>query len=147
MASKIPMHPNSIGRQLNFTTGKLNALCEQRLAPYDLSLPQWVVLSCIWREGPLPVGTLSKLLGTGMPATSRLIDRMEDRGLVQKKRDATDARVTVVDVTETGQSLDHLSQFFLEINETLMQGFTEPERVQVFDLLLRMEANAAAAIT
>lgn len=146
MASKIQIPPKSLGRQLNFTTGRLNALCEKKLAAHDLTLPQWVVLSCLWRDGPLTVGTLATLAGTGLPATSRLIDRMADRGLVARRRATSDARVTVVEATQAGQALDHLAAFYQEINDTLCADFSEAERAQAFDLLTRMEANATAAL-
>ncbi|MDJ0859165.1 MAG: MarR family transcriptional regulator [Dinoroseobacter sp.] len=146
MASKNPEPPRSLGRQLNFTTGRLNALCEKTLAPYDLTLPQWVVLSGLWREGPLTVSTLSALIGTGLPATSRLVDRMAERELVTRKRDAEDARITVVEVTEAGHALNHLATFYEQINAVLMDGFSEAERDQIFDLLKRMERNVVSAL-
>ncbi|MEM8823247.1 MAG: MarR family transcriptional regulator [Pseudomonadota bacterium] len=147
MATKILSPPQSIGRHLNFTTGRLNALCQQMLDPYDLSLPQWVILSCLWREDDLTVGTLADLVGTGLPATSRIIDRMMDRGLVTRRRHETDGRVMVVAVTDKGRDLDHLADFYERINATLLDGFTAEERDQAFDLLGRMQANAEKALS
>lgn len=146
MATKDPKVPKSLGRQLNFTTGRLNALCEKILAPHDLTLSQWVVLSSLWREGPLTISALSTLIGTGMPATSRLVDRMVERGLVTRHRHENDARVAVVDVTSAGRGLDHLATFYAEINAILMDGFSDRERQQAFDLLARMEANVNRAL-
>ncbi|MEL7177403.1 MAG: MarR family transcriptional regulator [Pseudomonadota bacterium] len=131
---------------LNFTTGRLNALCQQRLDPYGLSLPQWVILSCLWRDGALPVGTLADLVGTGLPAASRLVDRMVERGLVTRQKTKEDGRVMIVQVTDKGAALDHLSGFHLQINEALFAGFSDQERAQAFDLLHRMQANAEAAL-
>lgn len=146
MASKKPTPPRSIGRLLNFATGRMNALCQTLLDPHELSLPQWVILSCLWREGPLTVSAIAELIGTGLPATSRIIDRMAERGLVDRRRDATDRRAIVVTVTEQGLELDHLADFYHRINAVLLDGFDEQERVLVFDLLLRMQRNAERAL-
>jgi DNA-binding MarR family transcriptional regulator len=146
MASKKPPPPRSIGRLLNFATGRMNALCQRLLEPHDLSLPQWVILSCLWREGPLTVGALAELIGTGLPATSRIIDRMAERGLVERRRDTTDRRVIVVTVTDRGRELDHLANFYHRINDVLLDGFDERERMLVFELLLRMQRNAERAL-
>ena len=146
MATKSPKIPQSIGRQLNFTTGRMNMLCQQVLEPYGLSLPQWVVLSCLWREGELTVGTLSELVGTGFPATSRIIDRMADRGLISRRQDDSDGRITVVTVTKKGRKLDHLARFHETINTALFRDFSPKEREQSFDLLRRMELNAQSAL-
>ena len=146
MATKKSKPPQSIGRQLNFTTGRLNALCQQVLEPHGLSLPQWVILSCLWRDGELTVGALSELIGTGLPATSRIVDRMAERGLVQRRHDATDKRVTIVGVTPLGQELDHLAGFYETINSAMFKGFSTQEKKQAFDLLQRMEMNARDAL-
>ena len=146
MATKNPATPRSIGRQLNFTTGRMNALCQHVLEPYGLSLPQWVVLSCLWRDGELTVGTLSELVGTGFPATSRIIERMADRGLVSRRRDDADGRSTIVSVTEKARALDHLASFHETINAALFTDFSAEERELSFALLRRMELNAKRAL-
>lgn len=146
MSTKTPKPPQSIGRQLNFTSGRVNALCQQLLEPYGLSLPQWALLSCLWREGELTVGTLSELIGTGLPATSRLIDRMVDNGLLCRRQDSVDGRITKVGVTDKAQDLQHLADFHKTINKTLFKGFSADERKQAFDLLQRMERNARDAL-
>lgn len=146
MAIKKPILPPSLGRHLNFAAGRTTALCQQRLEPHGLSLPQWAILSCLWREGELPVGALSSLIGTGLPATSRIIDRMVERDLLERRRDADDGRIMLVKTTQKGQDLDHLATLYEEINSILLEGFDEKERKTVFDLLIRLEQNASKAL-
>lgn len=141
-ATKKPDRPRSIGRELNFAAGSMNALCQRLLDPHELSLPQWVILSCLWREGELTVGALADRVGTGMPATSRIIYRMADRDLVDRRKHDTDGRVMVVTPTKKGRDLDHLSNFHDKINDVLFEGFSDDEREQAFNLLNRMQANA-----
>jgi DNA-binding MarR family transcriptional regulator len=121
----------------------MNALCQQRLEPYGLSLPQWVILSCLWRDGEMTVSALSGLIGSGMPATSRIIDRMAERGLVDRRRDKSDGRIMLIKTSEKGNTLDHLADFYKEINLVLLDGFNKQERKIVFDLLVRLEQNAS----
>ncbi|MFZ5963458.1 MarR family winged helix-turn-helix transcriptional regulator [Thalassococcus sp. BH17M4-6] len=139
--------PRSIGRNLNFATGRLNALCQKLLDPHGLSLAQWVILSCLWREGDLSVGALSELVGSGLPATSRIIDRMIESGLVSRRRHQADGRVMVVALTDKGRELDHLADFYQRINDIMLKGFTEEEAAQAFDLLSRMQRNAQDALS
>ncbi len=136
----------SIGRHLNFTTGRMNALCQKMLDPYDLSLPQWVILSCLWRDKNLTVGRLAELVGTGLPATSRIVDRMIERDLVNRHKDKKDGRVMVITLTDKGRGLDHLSNFYESINAILFDGFTDQECEQAFDLLGRMQVSAKNAL-
>ena len=138
--------PNSLGRQLNFTTGRMNALCQKLLDPYGLTLPQWVILSCLWREQKLSVSVISDVIGTGLPATSRIIERMTDRGLVTRQRHKTDGRVMVVGLTKKGLELNHLADFHERINAILVSGFSEEEARIAFELLARMQLNAQNAL-
>ncbi|MFK7966808.1 MAG: MarR family winged helix-turn-helix transcriptional regulator [Burkholderiaceae bacterium] len=138
--------PQSIGRQLNFTTGRMNALCQQVLDPHDLTLPQWAILSCLWRDEALTIGALSELVGTGLPAASRIVDRMVERDLVNRRRDDADGRITVVTLTDSGRELNHLADFYETINAKLFKGFSAKERQLAFELLQRMESNAHSAL-
>jgi DNA-binding MarR family transcriptional regulator len=146
MATKKTTTPKSLGRQLNFTTGRMSALCQKRLEPHGLSLPQWVILSCLWREGELTVGALSERIGNGLSATSRIIDRMVERDLIDRRRDDSDGRMMHIKPTKRGEELNHLIDFYEEINSVLLHGFTKQEREAVFDLLFRMEQNASKAL-
>ncbi|MEL6595866.1 MAG: winged helix DNA-binding protein [Pseudomonadota bacterium] len=94
----------------------------------------------------MPVGTLADLVGTGLPAALRLMDRMVERGLVTRQKTKEDGRVMIVQVTDKGAALDHLSGFHLQINEALFAGFSDEERAQAFDLLHRMQADAEGAL-
>jgi DNA-binding MarR family transcriptional regulator len=146
MATENPTPPHALGRQLNFATGRANALCEKWLEPHGLTLPQWVILSCLWREGELTVGQLSELIGTRLPATSRIIDRMVARGLLARKKDKRDGRVMVVKPTAKGNELNHLADFYERVNAALLEGFSAHDQEQAFALLARIEANARAAL-
>jgi len=146
MASKIFPPPRSIGRALNFATGRMNALCQQLLDPHELSLPQWVILSCLWRDEEITVSALAGLIGNGLPATSRIVDRMAERGLVARRKHKTDGRAIVVTLTDKGVELRHLSDFHQRINAILFQGFSPKEQDLAFSLLTRMQENAETAI-
>ncbi|MFO6466183.1 MarR family winged helix-turn-helix transcriptional regulator [Jannaschia sp. KMU-145] len=124
----------------------MNALCQRLLEPHDLSLPQWVVLSCLWREGDLTVGALAQRVGTGLPAMSRIVDRMAARDLVTRRRDASDRRTAVVGLTAKGRALDHLRDFHMRVNAALLDGLSDAECDAAFDLLDRMRQNAERAL-
>lgn len=56
-------------------------------------------------SGPLTMGGLSRLLFIGESATSELVGRLEEQGLVRRERSRTDNRVVHVSITEFGQTL------------------------------------------
>ncbi len=142
MATKKLIPPRSMGRQLNYTTNACNAVCQIFLERYDLSLPQWVILSAIWRESGLTISDLAAYSGNNAPATSRIVDRMIDKGLLLRKPDANDRRTVRIAATQAAKDLNHLASFFEDINSVLLIGFSGEEIDTLFSLLERAENNA-----
>ncbi len=136
-------YPPSAGRLLNFAAKAANDLADKRLAAHDLTLPQWVLLSALWRRDGLTVGELAAYCRASEPTTSSLIDRIERKGLVKRKHDPKDRRQVRVFLSKTGQSQSGLISFYEEINDALLDGFGADERQAFISMMERVAANAA----
>jgi DNA-binding MarR family transcriptional regulator len=73
------------------------------VAPGELTLHQWRALVVIGRAGTIRVGEVARQIGTALPATSRLLLRLERRGYLVPARDERDRRATIVRLTEFGE--------------------------------------------
>ena len=71
----------------------------------DLTLHQWRALVVIGRAETIRVGEVAMQIGTPLPATSRLLSRLERRGLLASARDESDRRGTNVWLTPAGQGV------------------------------------------
>ncbi len=71
----------------------------------DLTLHQWRALVVIGRAETIRVGEVAMQIGTPLPATSRLLSRLERRGLLASARDERDRRGTNVWLTPAGQGV------------------------------------------
>jgi DNA-binding MarR family transcriptional regulator len=108
------------------------------LKSYHLTEQQYNVLRIIRGAGPngLPCLQIGHRMINRLPDITRLLDRLEKRGLVTRARSANDRRVVVATLTEEGvkllKSLDgpviktHLSQF---------AGLTQSELVDIVRLM------------
>lgn len=67
------------------------------LNPSDLRGLDWLV------DQPRSAGELSRGSGLSLAATTDLIDRLEQRGLVRRMRDPADRRRVLVEMTERGR--------------------------------------------
>ncbi|MCY0146365.1 MarR family transcriptional regulator [Hoeflea sp. G2-23] len=143
MATKKPLaRPRSLGQVLTFATSATAAMCHEMLAEHDLTLAHWVILSALWRQDGMLISEIGDYTGNNAPATSRIIDRMEERGLVVRKPSVDDKRVVRVHLTELGRSLDHLSDFHDRVNARLLSGISDEDAAQLFELLKRVDKNA-----
>ena len=134
--------PQSLGKLLNFATGACNAVCQTVLEPHDLSLPQWVILSALWRQSDLTVGELAAYTGNNAPAASRIVDRMIEKGLLLRAPDEHDRRTVRIRLADKGEKLRHLAGFYEDINAILLDGFSAKEADLMFSLIKRADANA-----
>ena len=70
----------------------------------ELTLQQWRALLVLGdEEAGARIGTVARRVGVTVPATSRLLRRLERRGLVDLATDDADRRATRVRLTDEGQ--------------------------------------------
>jgi DNA-binding MarR family transcriptional regulator len=73
---------------------------------YDLTLAQWRVLFILGAEPDgARVGTVAARVGVTLPATGRLLRRLERRGLATLAIDEVDRRATRVRLTDEGREV------------------------------------------
>jgi DNA-binding MarR family transcriptional regulator len=96
-----------------------------------LSLVHLNVLMTL-RDEPLPMGALAEALDVSHASVTGIVDRMEQRGLVERQRDDTDRRVVRVAVTDEGRRLtglladqrrEHLALLLDDLTTDELTGF------------------------
>ena len=66
-------------------------------------------LASIWRDGPITLSRLAALEQVTPPTVSKLVDKLEQRGLIERTIDPSDRRVCRVAVTAAGsEQLDEI---------------------------------------
>lgn len=91
--------------KLTRANNSLLARIAQRGTHPTLSVSQFGTLEALYHLGPMSQTEIcSKLLKSG-GNTTLVVDNLEKRGLVRRHRDPHDRRVTMVELTEAGQSL------------------------------------------
>jgi DNA-binding MarR family transcriptional regulator len=71
----------------------------------SLSLVHLHVLTILETEGPLPMSRLADALDVSVASATGIVDRMEQRGLVERRHSASDRRVVQVHVTDAGRDV------------------------------------------
>jgi DNA-binding MarR family transcriptional regulator len=96
---------DSLGYQMNRAARAMAAALGRRLERHGVSIGQWAVLVFLYqRDGPSQA-ELSRMVAIEPPTLVRSLDRMERDGLVERRPDARDARITRVLLTEKARML------------------------------------------
>ncbi len=71
----------------------------------SLSLVHLSVIALLETQGPLPMNAIAEALDVSQASATGIIDRMEERGLVERGRDETDRRVILIRLAEAGTAV------------------------------------------
>jgi DNA-binding MarR family transcriptional regulator len=83
----------------------LKALSNERVLKVGLSMAQLNILYTLKRCGEMPMSRLAEMLNVSLSNATGLIDRIEDRGLVERTRVPEDRRIVLICVTPAGEQL------------------------------------------
>ncbi|WP_183993090.1 MarR family winged helix-turn-helix transcriptional regulator [Rhizobium wenxiniae] len=84
------------------------------LEPLGLTYPQYLVMMALWAEDGQKVKALGDRLGLDSGTLSPLLKRLEQSGLVKRKRDAEDERQVKITLTPQGVELKERSAGVME---------------------------------
>ncbi|QEL15932.1 MarR family winged helix-turn-helix transcriptional regulator [Limnoglobus roseus] len=89
------------------TYDRLRAIEDELFAQFDLTAQQYNLLRLLQadRPAPVPVSRLSERLVSRAPDMTRILDRLETRGLVLRARSTEDRRAVFVSITQPGLEL------------------------------------------
>lgn len=117
---------------------------ERTLARAKITIPQAIVLVALDEAAgrPLSVTALARFLLQESPSMTTLLDRMCERGLVERLQDPRDRRKVLVRMTDKGRKTrDSIRDMWRDIREELFAVFTPEEREQFKALLAKFRQN------
>jgi DNA-binding MarR family transcriptional regulator len=110
---------------------------EEAAAEHALTGAQARLLSLLSLE-PLPMRRLAQRLKCEPSNVTGIVDRLEARGLVERRPDPGDRRVKLAAVTEEGRGVARSLRVSLRFAREPLAGLSREERVALRGLLLRM---------
>jgi DNA-binding MarR family transcriptional regulator len=120
------------------TEAELSDAFERMLRPFGVSATQYNVLRILRGAGPngLCRNEIRDRLVARMPDVTRLLDRMEEAGLVRRARSTADRRQVGTQLTERGRELvDGLDAAVAEEHERRLGHLGEEQLRKLIELL------------
>jgi DNA-binding MarR family transcriptional regulator len=103
----------------------------ERLVRLGISMAQLHILYTLQRAGEMPMSRLADVLNVSLSNATGLIDRVEERGFIERTRVPEDRRIVMIRVTDAGRkmldevdavSTDLLRSVFGRIGRTQVAG-------------------------
>ncbi len=134
VCSRIKQSWHSISRMYNYEA-----------VNHDLTTTIGFILLNIDTKEGTPSTSIGPLLGMEATSLSRTINTLEKKGLIVRKKDANDARVTRIFLTEKGKLKKEISKKTVkEFNNELMERIGE-EKIRIFNEVIE-QINELSAL-
>jgi DNA-binding MarR family transcriptional regulator len=133
---------HGIIRLINRVRVEMIDALDRELSKYDISAPQLIVLAYVANKEADSAAALCKSISYDPGAMTRMIDRLEEKGLIRRTPNPEDRRATNLELTAAGRALyPQLLAAKETVQAQFLRGFSENE-VHVLDSLLnRMLKN------
>ena len=120
---------DNIGSMLADTSRLMRRAFDERARGIGVTRPQWQVLIMLNRHEGTHQGHLAELLDTEPITLGRIIDRLQDADLVERRQDAADRRVWRLFMTSKARALlEDLRPHGVEVMTLALEGVTQEER-------------------
>jgi|SRR6185437_6183245 len=118
---------------------------DKRARAHGMTRAQWVILIWLNRWPGLSQKEVAEFLEVEPITVARLVDRLEARGMVERRPDPADRRVWRLHLREAAQPvLDDIAVHKTEMLEMATAGLDPETRRFVVEALLRMKENICA---
>jgi len=115
---------------------------DQRARLSGMTRAQWVILARLERQPGLSQNEMAAILEVEPISVGRLIDRLEARGLVERRNDPTDRRVRRLHLLPAAKPfLDEITEQRDRLSVEFLDGISPEARSQLVEAFLRMKCN------
>lgn len=125
----------------------LKTYADQRGRQFGISRAQWVVLVRLDRCEGLKQSELAEILDLQPISLTRLLDKLAENGLIERRPDPNDRRANRLYLTPAARPvLEKLAELGQEVMGEVLEGIDKPARERLLSDLALMKDKLRAAI-
>jgi len=115
---------------------------DQRARAHGMTRAQWVILARLARQPGLSQNELAGICEVEPITVGRLVDRLESRGFVERRRDPADRRIWRLHLLPAAQPiLEEISSYREVLREEITDGMDDAQLAALVDSLLHIKSN------
>ncbi len=129
---------------LNLAACKLKQYSAAMLKQYNVGLTpeQFLLIDLLWNQGPMSQQQMADLMQKDKNSITKLVDALEKKGLVVRKKDETDRRSNLLVLTSEADGLKmDAKEKGISILDSILEGISEEELKSFLDTLAKLTNN------
>jgi DNA-binding MarR family transcriptional regulator len=117
---------------------------DELLRPLEVTGAQLIVIvNLAGRPEPVSASVLCRGISYDAGAMTRMLDRLEAKGLIRRSRSAEDRRLILLELTDAGrEAYPRIREISMRVMNRFLRGFSLAEARQLESLLMRVLQNA-----
>jgi DNA-binding MarR family transcriptional regulator len=120
----------------------LKAELGRRLKPFGLTTEQWALLNLLWETNGVTQKTLAVRSLKDQPNMTRILKRLEQKGLIVRTGNSEDRRSFLISLTPKGQQKREATiDLALDLRKQAFTGLNEKECALLSIMLARINNN------
>ena len=133
----------SIGYLMRQILNTVGQEVERQLAHTELTNAQWIPLFKLYMGSASTAAELARACRLDAGAMTRLLDRLEAKGLLRRERSAADRRIVTISLTDDGKAAaKEIPEVLSRVQNAYLTGFSETEFDTLKIFLRRILHNA-----
>lgn len=138
----MPKEDLTIGVLLHDVARLMRKRFEQHARPLGLTRSQWQTLVLLSKNEGIHQKALAEIQEIEPITLMRLIDKLAERGLVERRKHETDRRIWMLYLTEPARGLlEGIRELGEETRNEALEGIADADRARLFELLETMKSN------
>jgi DNA-binding MarR family transcriptional regulator len=134
--------PDNLGTMVADVSHLMRRAFDERARSSGLSRPQWRVLTMLRRHEGINQGGLAELVEVEPITLCRMVDRLQEAGLVERRADPADRRAWRLHLTDKARALlEEMRPMAFSLFDDAMTGLDPAERSDLFRMLERIRTN------
>ena len=123
----------------------VQAYAEESIVDLEIGGTDFAVLEALLHKGPLPVNEIGKKVLLTSGSITVAVDRLEQKGLVERRAHGADRRARIVHLTKEGKKMitRAYAQHAADLERLVSASLTDKERVTLIRLLKKIGYKAA----
>jgi len=122
----------------------VRTLADARAREHGMTRAQWMILVRLDRQPGMSQNELATLIEVEPITVGRLVDRLEARGMVERRPDPADRRIWRLHLMpEAKPMLKEIAKARAELNAIMVADIPEKALASAVDCLLQMKANVS----
>ncbi|MBC8015802.1 MAG: MarR family transcriptional regulator [Sporomusaceae bacterium] len=131
-----------LGFILYKTQRKLQNALHQQLKEFDITPEQWGMLRCLAENEGVAPTELAEIILKDKPNTTRIAEKLKNKGLVTYQASMTDKRSYLIFITEKGtELLEQVLPITMSLNQQAVKGIPQEKIEELKSLLSKVYHN------